>query len=112
MYVRGLEQLSLSELDQEIQKGGRFVFFEYCVSLLVVSSRRPSPVWFLKSDELAWGKRLRFSLLSFLLGWWGIPWGLVYTPLTLITNLTGGCDVTAQFRPETEEELAGLRARE
>jgi hypothetical protein len=30
------------------------------------------------------------------LGWWGVPWGLIYTPLTLWTNLSGGRAVTAE----------------
>ena len=28
------------------------------------------------------------------LGWWGVPWGIIYTPLTIFTNLFGGQDVT------------------
>jgi hypothetical protein len=36
--------------------------------------------------------------LSLLFGWWGLPWGLIYTPLTLWTNLSGGRDVTAELR--------------
>jgi len=34
-----------------------------------------------------------------------VPWGIIYTPLTLVTNLRGGCDVTAQIR-----DVLGRRA--
>jgi hypothetical protein len=34
-------------------------------------------------------------MVSLLLGWWGVPWGLIYTPLTLWSNLSGGREVTA-----------------
>jgi hypothetical protein len=28
-----------------------------------------------------------------------VPWGLLYTPLVILTNLGGGRDVTDQVRP-------------
>jgi len=41
---------------------------------------------------------LPYTVLSLLLGWWGVPWGLIYTPLVVITNFSGGCDITAAMR--------------
>jgi lipopolysaccharide export LptBFGC system permease protein LptF len=41
-------------------------------------------------------KGLGFSLLSFLLGWWGIPWGPIYTVQALWNNFQGGKDVTTE----------------
>lgn len=38
-----------------------------------------------------------YSLLSFLFGWWGIPWGFIWTPMALYTNFSGGRDVTQQL---------------
>jgi len=29
-----------------------------------------------------------------LFGWWGIPWGFIYTPMSIISNISGGKDVT------------------
>jgi len=29
------------------------------------------------------------SITSFLFGWWGFPWGMIYTPIQLIKNLDG-----------------------
>ena len=34
--------------------------------------------------------------MSALLGWWGFPWGFIYTPAVLVTNLKGGRDVTSK----------------
>ena len=36
-----------------------------------------------------------YTLVSLVFGWWGFPFGLIYTPMALITNLSGGRDVTA-----------------
>jgi hypothetical protein len=35
-----------------------------------------------------------YALVSLFLGWWGVPWGIIYTPMTVFTNLSGGQDVT------------------
>ena len=83
------------ELTFEIQRGGRFIVYQYCISLLVVTFRRNSSVQFVRAGENATVKGLPFTFLTLLLGWWGIPWGLIYTPQILYKNLNGGTDVTA-----------------
>lgn len=92
--IRGTEGLSRAAIEQAVQAGGRFVFYEYCISLGIVTLRRPSAVYFRRRGRGVL-RGLPYTLLSALLGWWGVPWGLVYTPLVLFTNLSGGCDVTA-----------------
>lgn len=76
--------------------GERLVFFEYCISLVFVTLRRPSRLYRLPPG--AWGvwRGLPYAAVSLLLGWWGVPWGLIYTPLTLWTDLKGGREVTAE----------------
>jgi hypothetical protein len=29
-----------------------------------------------------------------ILGWWGFPWGFIYTPMVILKNFSGGEDVT------------------
>jgi len=94
--IEGIDDLGPAELIAEIDRGGRFVFFEYCISLMIFTLRRATPVTFLRSDESGWLRGLPYTLLSLVLGWWGVPWGIIYTPLCLATNLAGGCDVTPQ----------------
>ena len=82
---------------------GRLVFYEYCISLGIVSLRRPSRVVRLRPGEWGLCRGLPYTILTLLLGWWGLPWGLVYTPLTLWTNLTGGRELT---EPDWQRWLA------
>ncbi|WP_245840625.1 hypothetical protein [Ohtaekwangia koreensis] len=35
--------------------------------------------------------------MTFLLGWWGIPWGPIYSIGSLVHNLNGGKDVTQEI---------------
>ena len=77
---------------------GRWVVFEYCVSLIAVTLRRPSRPIYLKLGKPAWIRSLPYVCISILFGWWGLPWGVILTPVTIFANLTGGCDITAQVR--------------
>jgi hypothetical protein len=43
-------------------------------------------------------------MLSLLFGWWGIPMGILYTALALVTNLSGGCDVTDEVSALLREQ--------
>ncbi len=96
MQIDGINGLTHAQLRTAIFEGGRFVFFEYCVSFVVFTLRRPSDIRFLRQGQWGWFHGLPYTLLSLLFGWWGLPWGLLYTPIVVLTNLTGGCDVTAQ----------------
>lgn len=98
LEVRGSSAQTPEELEAALDAGGRLVFYEYCVSLVLVTLRRPSALYLLRADELGVVRGLPYALLSLLLGWWGIPWGIVYTPLAIITNLSGGRDVTDDWR--------------
>jgi hypothetical protein len=93
--VRGL---TAEEVEGRVAAGARFVYYEFCISLVFATLRRPTRVYLLRPDELGLLRGLPFTLVSLLLGWWGIPWGLIYTPLTIYTNLAGGRDVTPEVR--------------
>ena len=92
--IRGIEGMKDGELDFEIQRGGKFVLFHYCISIIVLTFRRPSDIYFLRQGESAVTKALPFTLLSLVAGWWGIPWGPIYTIQSVYNNSRGGKDVT------------------
>ena len=96
MKIIGTDQLTTEQVHNELSKGGKFVVYQYAVSLVVVSFRRSSDIYFVTADRPFTGARLGYSLLSLLAGWWGIPWGPIFTIQSLWTNLSGGRDVTAQ----------------
>jgi hypothetical protein len=83
-------------LQQEIASGAKFVVYQYCISILIMTFRRSSDIYLVSASESRALKGLGFSLLSFFLGWWGIPWGPIYTIQSLWTNFNGGKDVTQE----------------
>lgn len=92
--INGIVNLSGVELSAELQKGGRFVMYEYAISILIMTFYRSSNITFIKADENGMVKGLGFTFLTFLLGWWGIPWGPIRSIQAVATNLKGGKDVT------------------
>jgi len=109
VFVHGLDRLAPEALEQAIAAGGRIVFFEYCISLIFVSLRRQTQPYFLKAGETGLLLGLRYAFLSLLLGWWGVPWGIIYTPLTLISDLSGGCDITSEVREMLSRQAGRLQ---
>ncbi|MEO0759465.1 MAG: hypothetical protein AAFY78_21620 [Cyanobacteria bacterium J06648_16] len=94
MNIHGIDGMNKQQLAAEIGNGGRFVIFQYCFSIIFMSFKRRSDIYFVRSTENAALKGLKFTLLSVILGWWGLPWGIIFTLQTLATNLGGGKDVT------------------
>ncbi len=94
MKVNGIEGLSLEEMQSLVQQGAKFVMYEYAISILIMTFKRSSDVYFVKADENAIVKGLGFTAISLLFGWWGFPWGPIYTIGSVVNNLRGGKDVT------------------
>jgi hypothetical protein len=96
--IVGLEEVkSNMELQHELQRGAKFVVYQYCISILIMTFRRSSEIYFVRADESRVTRGLGFSLLSLFLGWWGIPWGPIYTIQALWNNFNGGKDVTNEI---------------
>lgn len=96
MKIKGIDGMMIKDVQDEVMSGGKFVIYSYCISIIVMTFRRGSDIYFIKSNESAVAKGLVWSLISMLFGWWGIPWGFIYTPAALFTNFSGGKDVTEQ----------------
>ena len=88
--------MSVSDLHHAIAAGGRVVRFQYAISVVVLSFKRSSPIMLIRPGESALVKGIPYCLISLVAGWWGIPWGPIWTIMTLVTNLGGGKDLTPQ----------------
>jgi hypothetical protein len=97
MEINGLEGMSAMDLSHELSRGGRFIVFTYCISILVMTFKRPSKIYFLKAGESGLIRGLPYLMLSLLLGWWGFPWGPIYTLEAIIHTLSGGKDITREM---------------
>jgi hypothetical protein len=92
--IVGIENMTMDQLKAELAGGARFVLYQYCISVVVMSFKRASDIFLVRPGENAVVKSLPYTFCSLLLGWWGIPWGPIWTIATVVTNLRGGRDVT------------------
>jgi hypothetical protein len=94
--IVGLDGMSDQEFNEELQNGARFVVYSYCISVIILSFKQPSAIHFVRSSESRFVKGLPYTLISFIAGWWGIPFGIIYTIWCIAANSAGGTDVTAE----------------
>ena len=92
-----LKNVTKEQLLREIKKGGRCIVYSYCISVLILTFKRSSSVHFVPSNSSPVTAGLPWVLLTVLLGWWGIPWGPIYSIQCIATNLRGGKDITDHF---------------
>ena len=97
MAIRGAEGMSSRDLAQLLDQGGRVVVFSYCVSALIITFKRSATV-LVRPGQSVGSAGLPYTMLSLVAGWWGFPFGLIFTPWAIFENLSGGKDVTAQVR--------------
>jgi hypothetical protein len=82
--------------------------FSYALSAVVITLRRPG------SDGIFCGscrrtEAIKWSLLTGVLGWWGFPWGPVFSVQSIFRNLKGGLqdkDLNAKILGSAGEALA------
>ena len=94
--IKNLEGLTTEQINRELSHGAKFVVYQFAISLLVITFRRSSDIYFVRANENGVVKGLPYTLLTFVLGWWGIPWGPIYSIGSLYNNLKGGKDITQE----------------
>jgi hypothetical protein len=108
--------MTVGEMREEIKHGARFVVFEYVISLIVITRRRASPIFFVRPSESFFAKSLPYNLITLLLGWWSFPWGPAFTIGAIRDNLRGGQDVSAkvvdQILAAADKQLKPQRPRQ
>lgn len=107
---KGIEGRSPAQLADEVRRGGRFIFYQYCFSVLIMSFKRASPIYYIPPGQSKVTPGLLWSGLSFLVGWWGFPWGFVWTPMVIFKNFMGGTDVTTEAMSDLGIDLSGAQA--
>jgi len=88
--------MSLNELYKGLEDGGKIVIYGYCISIVAMTFRRISSPHYIEPYERLSKYRLKYNLLSLTFGWWGLPWGPIYTIDMIKINFKngGGLDVT------------------
>lgn len=94
MLIKNIDGLSISQIKELVNKGGKFVIFPYTISFVIMTLKRSSDIYFIREDENSFKYSYSYVLLNFLIGWWGLPWGPIYTIGALYNHIIGGKDLT------------------
>ncbi|MDB6078073.1 MAG: hypothetical protein JWO82_1820 [Akkermansiaceae bacterium] len=85
-----------------VREGQRFYVVPYVYSLVFMTSRKNMGEGVYTVTEGNWptGEMVRAALVTGLFGWWGIPWGFIWSVPTLIRLWGGGRDLTPAMLKE------------
>jgi len=72
---------------------GRYVTFSYTISIVVMTFKMNSAPVHVGKGEGTFFKALPYTLITLVLGWWGIPWGPIYSIMSIVENSSGGTEV-------------------
>jgi hypothetical protein len=102
--------LSLKEIYKALRSGGCAVTYGYCVSIFALTFRLASSPHFIKPGEPLSKYRWSYTLRSLLLGWWGLPWGPIYTISMIRVNYKdgGGTDITDEVMSLLREQYPDM----
>ena len=103
MKIKGLDGLSVTEIQSEVERGAKFVLFSYCFSIIVITFQRSSDIYFMRPHESAIKYGWPWLIISLLFGWWGIPWGPIYTIQAIFKSFSGQ-NVTAEVLGHLKED--------
>ena len=84
---RSVEAITCS-ICHKISAQPRYVIYRHVVSLILVTWRGQHQGIF--CSKCGASRAYKDSLRTWLLGWWGIPWGLIYSGQALFSNMFGG----------------------
>ncbi len=95
--IKNVDGLSVQQIRDMVHQGGKFVVFPYTISIVVMTFKRSSDIYFVKPGESGLKHGVGFLLTNLVFGWWGIPWGPIYTIGSLVHHLGGGKNVTPEI---------------
>src|ERR1044072_4441326 len=96
LQIKNIEGLSVQQVRDMVHQGGKFVLFPYTISIVVMTFKRSSDIYFIKPGEGSIKYSVGFVLINLIFGWWGIPWGPIYTIGSLFHHIGGGKNVTPE----------------
>lgn len=100
MQIKNTEGLSVSQIKSIVENNGRFVYFPYTISLVLVTFKKASSIYLIRPGEMSIKYSYKHVLVNGVLGWWGFPWGPIYTLGSLFTQIGGGKNVTNEVMSE------------
>ena len=68
--IKNLEGLTTDQINIELTNGAKFVIFQYCFSIIIMTFKRSSDIYFIKAHESTAKYSVGDTLIALLFGWW------------------------------------------
>ena len=94
MQIKNYPAASVSQIKAMVGQGAKFVIFPYTISFVLMTLKKSSDIYFIKVGETTFQYSSKYVLMNLFIGWWGIPWGPIYTIGAIYQHIKGGKDVT------------------
>lgn len=82
--IKGYAYYNGKKMDVDME----IVQFQTCISFLFISLRMPSR-FYIKGYHNTKIIGSAYALVAIIFGWWGLPWGPIYTVQSIIKNIKG-----------------------
>ncbi|MFB9078978.1 hypothetical protein ACFFLS_10230 [Flavobacterium procerum] len=96
MQIKNIEGLRVAQVRDLVHQGGKFVIFPYTISFVLMTLKRSSDIYFIRPDESSFKYSWGYAVLNLVVGWWGFPWGPIYTIGSAYHHVVGGKDLTQE----------------
>ena len=100
--IKGAKGMTIASLRSAVAGGARIVMYPYAESWLLVSFKRTTDPTLLLPGTSRLSTAIVPILHSLLFGWWGFPWGPIFTIQTIWQSARGGIDITDAVMPALE----------
>lgn len=92
LSVRMKKAKGLSDFDiyNMLDKGAKIVQYSYVISIIVMTFSLKTKPYLIPKGSNGKKEGVIFSVITILLGWWGIPWGPLRSVGALKINFSGG----------------------
>lgn len=77
---------------QVIDRYTELTMYYACISFIIFTVKLPSR-YYIKGTVSSNIAKIVYTLITFLLGWWGLPWGPIYTVQIIYKNISGNYNV-------------------
>jgi len=113
--IRNTAGFSLEQFYSSLSEGACIMSYGYCISAIAFTYRLMSPPYYIKAGEMPSAYRKKYNTLSVIFGWWGLPWGPIYTFDMLRINRNkkgGGVNITEDVLLAVQHKYEGRDLRE
>lgn len=96
--IKNIEGLSDTEITLEINNGAKFAMFQYCISVLFMTFKRGSDIYFIKDYESTFKHSIGFGLITLFLAGGEYPGAPFIVLVPCIQILTGKRYYSGSFK--------------